>query len=89
MKPGIHPEYRMVLVRDISCGFEFLTRSSIDPKTLKNTATIDGVEYPVFQVDISSASHPFYTGNQKIMDTEGRVDKYYRRYGFQAPPQPE
>ncbi len=86
MKPDLHPQYRFVLVRDISCGFEFVTRTSMDPRNFKGTATVDGVEYPLFQVDISAASHPFYTGQQKIMDTEGRVDAYYRKYGFQAPP---
>lgn len=87
MKPNIHPAYRTILVRDISCGFEFLTRSAIDPRNLKGTAVYEGVEYPLLQVDISSASHPFYTGQQKLMDTEGRVDKYYRKYGFTNPGQ--
>lgn len=87
MKSGIHPNYRFIAVRDISCGFEFVTRSAIDDRYLRGTATIDGVEYPLFQVDISSASHPFYTGQQKLMDTEGRVDKYYRKYGFANPGQ--
>ena len=85
MKPDIHPVYRLVLVRDISCGFEFLTRTAISPSRLKGTATFNGQEYPLLQVDVSSASHPFYTGEQKIMDAEGRVDAYYRKYGFQAP----
>ncbi len=83
MKPGIHPKTHLVLVRDISCGAEFLTRTAVDEKRFKGTAVVDGVEYPVFVVDISSASHPFYTGEQKIMDAEGRVDAYYRKYGFQ------
>ena len=82
MKADIHPSYQFVVVRDISADFEFLTKTSADPKLFKGTTTIDGVEYPVMQVDISSASHPFYTGQQKIMDTEGRVEAYYRKYGF-------
>ncbi len=85
MKPDMHPNYRFVLVRDISCGAEFLTRTSIDERLLKGTATVDGVEYPVLTVDISSESHPFYTGQQKLMDTEGRVDAYYRKYGLTNP----
>lgn len=85
MKPDIHPNYRFIVVRDISCDFEILTRSSIPDHLLKTTTTIDGVEYPVLTVDISSESHPFYTGTQKIMDTEGRVEAYYRKYGFKNP----
>jgi len=87
MKANIHPEYRFVVVRDISCGFEFLTRTSIDPNNFKGTATYEGEEYPLLTIDISSASHPFYTGTQKLMDTEGRVEAYYRKYGLQAPPE--
>lgn len=89
MKADIHPEYRFVVFRDISVGDEVLTRSTIDPKNFKGTTEIDGVEYPVVTIDISSASHPFYTGTQKIMDTEGRVEAYYRKYGFQVPTSPE
>lgn len=85
MKAEIHPEYRFVVVRDISCDFEFLTRTSADPKSFKGTTTIDGVEYPVLQIDISAKSHPFFTGQQKIMDIEGRVEAYYRKYGFKKP----
>lgn len=85
MKPNIHPEYRFVLVRDISCGAEFLTRTAIDKRNLKGTAMFNGQEYPLYTVDISSASHPYYTGQQKLMDTEGRVEAYYRKYGFAKP----
>lgn len=90
MKADIHPEYRFVVFRDISAGdFQFITRSSIDERYFKETTTIDGVEYPVVVIDISAASHPFYTGTQKIMDTEGRVEAYYRKYGFKVPEAPE
>jgi len=85
MQTDIHPEYRFVVFKDISCDFEFLTRSTIDPKNFKGTTEVDGVEYPFVSVDISSASHPFYTGTQKLMDTEGRVEAYYRKYGFKNP----
>ncbi len=89
MKADIHPEYRFVVFRDISADFEFLTRSTVDPRSFKGTTTIDGEEYPVITIDISAASHPFYTGTQKIMDVEGRVEAYYRKYGFAKPPEPD
>jgi len=78
MKPGIHPEYREVVFQDISTGTTFLTRS-----TAKAHATIelDGKEYPLIRVEISSASHPFYTGKQTLVDTEGRVEKFRQKYG--------
>lgn len=79
MKKGIHPEYRDVLFRDVSSDFEILTKSTI--KTHEKT-TYEGKEYPLYKVDISSASHPFYTGTQKIMDTEGRVDRFKKKYGL-------
>jgi len=79
MKADIHPEYRFVVFRDASCNFEFLTRSAIDTR---ETTEYQGKEYPLVKLDISSESHPFYTGNQKINDTAGRIDKYYQRYGF-------
>ncbi len=78
MKKGIHPEYRDVVFKDVSSDFEILTRSTV--KTNEKT-TYQGKEYPLFKVDISSASHPFYTGTQKIMDTEGRVDRFKKKYG--------
>ncbi len=79
MKPDIHPEYRAVVFQDISSDFSFLTRSTIRSKeTIKWE---DGEEYPLVKVEISSKSHPFYTGKHKIMDSGGRVDKFKRRYG--------
>ena len=82
MREGIHPEYRFVLIRAVSCGFEFVTKSTMSSN---ETAEFEGAEYPLVKVDISSESHPFYTGTQKILDTEGRVDRFYRKYGFKAP----
>ncbi len=79
MKPDIHPTYNFVVFRDISNGTEFLTKSCV--KTTQTT-TLDGQEYGLFTTDISSTSHPFYTGTQKLMDVEGRVDRFYRKYGF-------
>jgi len=78
MKPDIHPEYRPVVFQDVSSDFAFLTRSTISTKeTIKWE---DGQEYPLVKVEISSASHPFYTGKHKIVDSGGRVDKFRRRY---------
>ena len=78
MKAGIHPEYRKVVFQDVSSDFTFLTRSTIASKeTIKWE---DGEEYPLVKVDISSASHPFYTGKHKVLDSGGRVDRFKRRY---------
>ncbi|WP_288797737.1 type B 50S ribosomal protein L31 [uncultured Arsenicicoccus sp.] len=79
MRPGIHPDYHPVVFRDPTADVAFLTRS-----TATSQDTIeweDGNTYPVINVDVSSASHPFYTGKQKIMDTAGRVERFNRRYG--------
>ncbi|ALN56283.1 MULTISPECIES: type B 50S ribosomal protein L31 [Lysobacter] len=80
MKAGIHPEYRDVVFQDVTTDFQILTRSTLSSK---ETIKLDGAEYPLIKVDISSASHPFYTGKHKIMDTSGRVDKFRKRYGAQ------
>ncbi|HZH42790.1 MAG TPA: type B 50S ribosomal protein L31 [Lysobacter sp.] len=78
MKAGIHPDYREVVFQDVTTDFAFLTRSTLNSKeTVKWT---DGKEYPLIKVEISSASHPFYTGQHKIVDTTGRVDKFRKRY---------
>ncbi|KAB8195594.1 type B 50S ribosomal protein L31 [Lysobacter maris] len=78
MKAGIHPEYREVVFQDVTSDFQFLTRSTLESK--ESVKLEDGNEYPLIKVDISSASHPFYTGKHKIMDTSGRVDKFRKRY---------
>ncbi|MBB1088305.1 type B 50S ribosomal protein L31 [Lysobacter sp. SG-8] len=78
MKAGIHPEYREVVFQDVTTDFQFLTRSTLDSK--ESVKFEDGNEYPLIKVDISSASHPFYTGKHKIMDTSGRIDKFRNRY---------
>ena len=78
MKKGIHPEnYRLVAFKDMSNDVVFITRSCANTK---ETITVDGVEYPVVKVEISNTSHPFYTGKMKLVDTAGRVDKFYQRY---------
>lgn len=79
MKKGIHPEYRWVVFKDMSADFAFLTRSCA--KTKETIIWEDGKEYPLVKLEISSASHPFYTGKQKFVDTAGRVDKFFARYG--------
>ena len=84
MRPGIHPDYRPIVFRDKSAGFAFLTRS-----TMTSAETIeweDGNTYPVVDVEVSSASHPFWTGQGRILDTDGRVEKFERRYGKRARP---
>ncbi len=78
MKQGIHPEnYRLVAFTDMSNGDTFITRSAANSK---DTVVIDGVTYPQIKLEISSSSHPFYTGKQKLVDTAGRVDKFMNRY---------
>jgi large subunit ribosomal protein L31 len=86
MKSDIHPDYRLVAFHDVSCDVTFVTRSSVETR---ETIEVDGVEYPCVKLDISSQSHPFYTGTQKIMDTAGRVERFYRKYGFQRPEEEE
>lgn len=78
MKKNLHPsEYRNVVFEDLSNGYRLLTRSTI--KTDETTKWEDGNEYPLVKVHISSASHPFFTGQEKFVDIEGRVDKFRAR----------
>ncbi len=78
MKKEIHPKgFRQVIFEDSTAGKRFLIGSTVE--TTKIDTWDDGKEYPVFQVEISSASHPFYTGQSKIVDTAGRVDKFKKR----------
>lgn len=78
MKSGIHPKnYRMVIFHDNSSGERFLAGSTIHTDT--NEKWTDGKEYPIAFVDVSSASHPFYTGQEKVMDTAGRVERFKAR----------
>jgi len=78
MKKGIHPDYRPVVFQDASADFTFLTRSTI--KTSETVEWEDGNTYPLVRLEISSASHPFFTGKQKLVDTAGRVEKFKRKY---------
>jgi large subunit ribosomal protein L31 len=78
MKKGIHPaNYRIVAFKDMSNETMFLTRSTVQTK---ETIEIDGTEYPLYKLEISNTSHPFYTGKMKLVDTAGRVDKFMNRY---------
>lgn len=78
MKQGIHPDnYRLVAFKDMSNGDTFISRSTVNSK---DTEVIDGVEYPLVKLEISSTSHPFFTGKMKLVDTAGRVDKFMNRY---------
>ena len=76
MKPTIHPEYHEVIFFDSSADFKFLTRSTAETKGKEKMKWTDGKEYPLIRIEISSESHPFYTGKHKIMDTAGRVEKF-------------
>ena len=78
MKDGVHPEYRAVVFQDVTSDFKFLTRSTLSSKDTVKWE--DGNEYPLVKIEVSSASHPFYTGQHKVMDTSGRIDKFKRRY---------
>lgn len=78
MKKGLHPEnYRPVVFKDMSNEEIFISRSTINAK---DTIEVDGVTYPLVKLEITSASHPFYTGKQTLVDTAGRVDKFMNRY---------
>jgi large subunit ribosomal protein L31 len=81
VREGIHPKYRPVVFLDTSSGFSFLTRSTV--RTDETTEWKDGSTYPLARVEISSASHPFYTGKQILVDSGGRVERFRRRYGEQ------
>ncbi len=80
MKAGIHPDYREVVFHDVTSDFKFLTRSTMAGGSTETVKWEDGNEYPLVKIEISSASHPFYTGKHKVMDTSGRIDKFQRRY---------
>lgn len=78
MKKEIHPEFRPVVFKDISCDYEYLTQSTIRSK--ETTTWKDGKEYPLVKFEVSSASHPFYTGKHRIVDTEGRAERFKKKY---------
>jgi large subunit ribosomal protein L31 len=77
VKPGIHPKYHNVLFIDSATGDEWVTRSTL---TSKETREVDGEEIPVVKLEISSFSHPFWTGKMRELDTDGKIDRFRRRY---------
>lgn len=78
MKKGIHPKFVDVVFKDVSSEFMFLCKSTRTSQ--EKVMWKDGKEYPLIKVEVSSDSHPFYTGKQKLMDTEGRVDRFRKKY---------
>ena len=79
MKQGIHPDnYRLVAFKDMSNDTVYITRSTADTKS--DTLDIDGTTYPLIKLEISSSSHPFYTGKSKLVDSAGRIDKFRSKY---------
>jgi large subunit ribosomal protein L31 len=81
MKTDIHPEYRFVVFEDASANYRFLTRTTMKVDESKTTQWDDGQTYPIVQLEISNASHPFFTGQMKIIDSAGRVERFNKRYG--------
>jgi large subunit ribosomal protein L31 len=82
MKSGIHPDYHSVVFQDATTGALFLTRSTITSSRTIEWETPSGVDtYPLVTVEVSSDSHPFWTGTRRTLDVAGRVEKFYRRYG--------
>lgn len=79
MKPGVHPDYHPVVFQDSSTGSMFLTRSTITSD--RTVEWEDGSTYPLVKVDVTNESHPFWTGAARVMDTQGRVEKFERKYG--------
>jgi len=80
MKTDIHPEnYRLVVFKDMSIDYSFLTKSCVNTKDTIEWE--DGNEYPLYKLDISSKSHPFFTGKSQLVDTAGRIDKFKTRFG--------
>lgn len=80
MKKDIHPQYRPVVFKDMGGDFAFLTRSTVESK--ETIQWEDGNEYPLVKLEVTSATHPFYTGKQTIMDTTGKIERFRMRYGM-------
>ena len=81
MKKEIHPKYRDVVFQDAASGTLFLTRSTV---ATSENVEYEGKTYPLYQVEISSAAHPFYTGKQQLVDTTGRVERFRKRYNLKS-----
>ena len=78
MKKDIHPEYRDVVFHDLSADYKFVTRSTVQTR---DTIEYEGQTYPLVKIEVSSQSHPFYTGKNVLLDTAGRIDKFRKKYG--------
>ena len=79
MKKDIHPEnYRLVVFKDLSCDYSFLTKSTVETKD--TVVWDDGNEYPLYNIEISNKSHPFFTGQHNVVDTAGRIEKFQKKY---------
>jgi large subunit ribosomal protein L31 len=78
MKAGIHPNYREVVFHDVSADTKFITRSTMSSR---ETINYEGKDYPLIKIEVSSESHPFFTGKHKIVDTAGRVEKFRQKFG--------
>jgi large subunit ribosomal protein L31 len=81
MKKDIHPNYREVVFAEVSGDFKFITRSTVQTR---ETISIDGKDYPLVKLEVTSESHPFYTGKHKVIDTAGRIDKFRQKFGTRA-----
>ena len=81
MKKDTHPKYQKILFVDTATGTKFVSGSTLQPE---ETEIFEGTEYPVYKMPISAASHPFFTGSNQFVDTEGRVDKFKKRYGSRS-----
>ena len=79
MKKDIHPTYRDVVFKDMGADYSFLTRSCV--RTTQTVVWSDGQTYPLYTMEISSASHPFFTGKMKVLDAAGRVDRFQKKFG--------
>ena len=85
MKKEIHPDdYRLVVFQDISCDYTFITRSTV--KTSDTIKWEDGKEYPLYKLEISDRSHPYFTGKQNLVDSAGRIEKFNRKYKISVDP---
>ena len=83
MKKDIHPKnYRYVVFQDLSCDYSFLTRSTVETKEIIKWE--DGKEYPLYKLEISNKSHPFFTGKQNLVDSAGRIEKYMKKYNLSS-----
>jgi len=81
MKKNLHPEnYRLVVFQDVSCDYSFLTRSTV--KTNDTIKWEDGNEYPLYKLEISNKSHPYFTGKQNLIDSAGRIEKFNKKYNL-------